>query len=200
LRLAALLISMGLLIAGCGKQGAAPGGKPAGAAPEVQWGEAVGGLQAGIAIKSPPAGPNSLTMLLLAVRNAGDKPVKVMKVAKLYGGSLGQVLEVRSGGQACRYLGPTIQPPPILVEDFRVLAPGESDSAEAVFSTESWGPEPKDRQPLKPPFKASITFRYSWQQAKVEAGPWKIDKTGTVVDGLWTGAAQSKPVEIEVAK
>jgi hypothetical protein len=191
-------------LAGCGQPSGPAGAKPAGATPEIRWGEAVNGLQVGLAVKEAPAGPGSQTKLLLIVRNTGAKPVKIMKVAKIHTGMPPLRLEVSLDGKACHWLGPAVQPVPIMADDFMDLPPGGTDSYEEVFSPDLWSPKPQGGEPLRPPFKVQIVSRYAWQQASVEAGPWKAGEGGklkpTVVDGIWTGEARSKPVEIRVDK
>jgi hypothetical protein len=198
------MLLLTVALAGCGQGGGPAAPKPAPAPPELQWGEAINGLQAGLALRGAPAGPGSQAKLLLIVRNAGAKPVKIMKVAKIHAGMPPLRLEVSLDGKACHWLGPTVQPVPIMADDFMDLAPGATDSYEEVFSPDLWSPKPQGGEPLKPPFKVQVVARYAWQQARVEAGPWQADESGklkpTVVDGVWTGEARSKPVEIKVDK
>jgi len=188
LRFAALILAS-LALAGCGAPSPTTGGKPAAAAPEIQWGEAVNGLQAGLTVKSPPAGPEARATLLFTVRNAGQQPVKIMKVDKFGGcGYSAPAMEVKSEGEARRWQGPQPSPLPLRKDFFVDLAPGAADSVEQLFYPELWG--------LKSPFKAQVGFTFAWDAARIQTH----EGTPTFVDGLWTGKARSQPVQIEVAK
>ena len=131
---------------------------------KMQWGEPAGGVQVGLCVKEAAAGPRPRFALVFAVRNAGDKPVRALRLAAR-SGYWGQKLplEVAVAGKPCAYHGPTPgkaeAPPP---DAYVKLAPGAEDSAEAVMSPEHWG--------LQPPFAADVTFVFG----PARSGPVRI--------------------------
>ena len=134
---------------------------------KMQWGEPAGGFQVGLCVRESVAGPRPRFALVFAVRNAGDKQVRFLKLAAR-SGFWGQKLpvEVAVAGKPCAYKGPTpgkAEAPP--ADAYVRLAPGAEDSAEAVLNPEQWG--------LQPPFAADVTFVFGQSRSgpvRIQAG------------------------------
>jgi hypothetical protein len=133
-------------LAGCAPRG--PGSDEV----AIRWGQPADGFQAGLAVKEVTAGERPRAVLVFALRNAGDKQVRFLRlsVRSGYWGS-GLPVEVMADGKPCAYVGPQpgrAKPPP--QEAYLWLAPGAEDMCEAAMSPELWG--------LRPPFAAEVTF------------------------------------------
>ena len=149
---------------------------------EVAWGEAVSGLQAGMAVTGVDA---TKIAFRFTVRNVGTKPIRILKLSEQAWCPL--PVAIRVVGQSPRYIGVQAAPPPLKAKDFIYLPPGTGSSVERYTLLADWG--------IKVPCKMSVTFVFSWQAKEVTTHASPFPKVG----GLWTGVARSGTVEIEIA-
>ncbi|MHC4502478.1 MAG: hypothetical protein ACYTFI_04160 [Planctomycetota bacterium] len=192
-----------LVAAGCSKSEKKPGGdKPAkpptgGGGPSearaVAWGEAVKGLQAGLAVKEVARGPNPRAVLSLHVRNRGQRPVRILSLpARRFYWALGpDPLEVTVDGRRPRYLISIETDIPLPERtDFIDLAPGETSSTDLQFLPHQWGMD--GRSPIKLPFEAEVVFVFEWGNGEWECRPDDpAAKSPVRITGLWIGNARS---------
>jgi len=185
--------------AGAVKEGTTPPPAPAvefdvlpGTARNVNWGKPVDGLQAGIRFKALVEKPTLRVVLVLHLRNAGTKPIRILRLlrrADYWGDHL--PLEVKAGGVVLKYQGSVLEPPePPSVDDYVDLAAGATESIEVTMKPELWG--------LEDPRRASIAFVFTNRSKKDIAYPYDdATESWTEVTGLWTGTARSGTVTLD---
>ncbi|MCX6879654.1 MAG: hypothetical protein NTW21_38490 [Verrucomicrobia bacterium] len=160
----------------------------------VAWGEPATGLQAGLTLKSTSREPKASAVLAFHLRNAGDRPVKILKLAaqaRFFGEYL--PLEIRSSGTILKYQGPLLEPPlPPDESEYITLNPGDADSTEVTFVPEHWK--------LVVPFETQAVFVFNQTLGEEKTvGPYDHDKRQwKTVGGLWTGEARSQAVTVKM--
>jgi len=152
---------------------------------EHAWGTAVNGLQSGLDFLGFVGESQTKVNLRFRLRNAGDKPVRVLRLsarAHYWGENL--PIEVRVGHDQMKYRGPVLEPlPPPSPACYIYLAPGAIDTVEAEMNPAHWG--------VKDLSKATAAFIFTNMNEKEDPGPrWPV------ITGLWTGIAKSAPISL----
>jgi len=153
---------------------------------EQAWGTPVNGLQAGLDFLGFFVGEfKAFAKLRFRLRNAGDKPVRVLRLsarAHYWGENL--PIEVKVGQEQLKYRGPVLTPPPPPgPEQYIQLAPGEIDSVDVEMNPAHWG--------VKDLSKATAAFIFINRNEREYLGPrWPV------ITGLWTGTARSVPISL----
>jgi len=153
---------------------------------EQAWGTPVNGLQAGLDFLGFFVGEfKAFAKLRFRLRNAGDKPVRVLRLsarAHYWGENL--PIEVKVGSEVLKYRGPVLEPPlPPGPESYVYLAPGGIDSVDVEMNPAHWG-----AQDLS---KATAAFVFTNRNEKEDLGPrWPV------ITGLWIGTARSVPISL----
>jgi HEAT repeat protein len=165
-----------------------PATQPAGASPATRdglaWGFTVYGLQAGLDLKEVLKGPQPGAVLRFRLRNAGDKPVRILRLSeqKQFWGE-NPPLQVKVDGKLLQYRGPVLEPlAPPPASAYNHLGPGEIDSVDATLVARHWG--------LADPAKAEAVFVYVLRSRIAPGG------LGGPIDGLWAGEARSIHVSL----
>ena len=174
-------LSMALLVfcAGCDRAEPSanqPVSPPAG----PSWGLTINGLQAGLDIKRPAETGGPKPLLVLRLRNASDKPVRILRLSAqraFWGENL--PLLVMGGEKVLTYQGPVLTPPPPPSRQAYIdLAPGEADSVQVEMNPDHWR--------LKDISKATASFVFTNHERSAHTSPGN----GAVM-GLWTGSTRS---------
>jgi hypothetical protein len=175
--LLALLVTV-LAISNCTKQSQEQAPVTSGkSADTVVWGEQVNGLQAGLSLKDTDKGPKMSVTLVLHLRNAGDKPIRILKLAAnaaFWGPNL--PLEVKVKDSLRKYQDLVLEPPPPAESEYIYLKPGDTDSVEVLMFFKHWNLTSSD--------KAEILFVYQNQLKDAK--------------DLWTGLARSGILEVKM--
>jgi len=160
--------------------------KPAAQPGEQAWGTPVNGLQAGLDFLGFFVGEfKAFVKLRFRLRNAGDNPVRVLRLsarAHYWGENL--PIEVKVGQEQLKYRGPVLTPPPPPgPEQYIQLAPGEIDSVDVEMNPAHWG--------VKDLSKATAAFIFINRNEREDLGPrWPV------ITGLWIGTARSVPISL----
>ena len=157
--------------------------------PAAAWGEVANDLQAGLDCKEVLGDPAAGAVLTFRLKNTGDKPIRILKLAeqkRSWGDNLPVVVKV--GAKVLAYRGPVLAPPPApSASAYIYLAPGETDSVDATFVAKHWR--------LDDPQKAEITFVFRSLSPTNIAGPYdQVAKAWVTINGLWTGEARSNMI------
>ena len=106
---------------------------------ELLWGDTSAGLRAGVRVEG--TAEDGTVQLALRLLNAGSTPVRVPALAAWAAiRNPGQVLEVRIGGEALPYRGPTVKRGlPLPQSEYVTLYPGQAAWATFDFVPEDWG-------------------------------------------------------------
>ena len=165
--------------------------RPRGTEAKVAWGGSADGLQAGIRFKALVEKPTLRVLLVLHLRNAGTKPIRMLQLlrrADYWGDHL--PLKLKAGGKVLKYQGPELTPPPPpSIHDYIDLAAGATESIEVTMKPELWG--------LEDPHGAEIAFLFTNRSERTIAYPYDNDtEKWTEVTGLWTGTARSGMVSV----
>lgn len=158
----------------------------------VSWGEAVNGLQLGLAVAEGPTPlPLDRTLKLgLHVRNVSENDICFPRMDALRRKQGGILLEVNVGGKIRPDSFPGT-PQPMEITDYVTLKPGDVSSAEYTFRPTRWN--------LKDGEKASIRFVLD---SKNFSRAWDLTpgkEKEVAVENCWTGKARSGVQEIEIA-
>ena len=153
---------------------------------QLQWGEPVDGLQAGLAVNHYRADRKAWLSVTYAIRNAGETPLRVMSL-RHYAGSTrffptrGPLI-VDARGRQPYWIAPLDEPPPP-ESAYDLLEPGQQ-------ATLTGGIDPGHYR-LGGTFDAELTFVY-------EVHPPPSDTAPEGAAPMWTGRAESPRVRARV--
>jgi hypothetical protein len=160
----------------------------------IQWGQAVNGLQVGLARRTYKAGtaPGSEQIYFaVLLRNVTGRPLSILAPTKL----IGAATEKRAGDESVRITLDYDGAPGAKAAEFKpedkpavqIMEPGKDYLLELRLSPGKFG--------LARFFPGRITATYANAQATI-----KYDRMGgAVTSGLWTGEAHSGAVNVDAA-